>query len=119
MGDYCRHFAVEPQSDGSYFIDRSSKWFSVILDYLRTRSLSVDIYDMGGSDRVALQKELEFYGFASLLDLFQGILLVFYIVLFQILLFCQHFYFILFLNINMIVFTFFCVCSQVKVVVFH
>ena len=71
-GILCRHFAVEPQSDGSYFIDRSSKWFSVILDYLRTRKLSVDINDMKRSDRIEFQTELEFYCLGSLLDLFQG-----------------------------------------------
>jgi hypothetical protein len=69
----CRHFAVEPQPDGSFFIDRSSKWFSVILDYLRTRKLSLDIYDLKRAERIEFQTEVEFYGLSSLLDLFQGV----------------------------------------------
>jgi hypothetical protein len=68
-----RHFAVEPQPDGSYFIDRSSKWFSVILDYLRTRRFGLDIYDMKRADRIEFQAELEFYGLGSLFDFFQGV----------------------------------------------
>jgi hypothetical protein len=75
VSHYCRHFTVEPQSDGSFFIDRSSKWFSVILDYLRTRKFSLDICDLKSADRIEFQTELEFYGLCSLLDLFQGALI--------------------------------------------
>ena len=75
VSHHFRHFAVEPQADGSYFIDRSSKWFSVILDYLRTRKLSLDIYDLKRAERIEFQTEVEFYGLGSLLDLFQGVLI--------------------------------------------
>jgi hypothetical protein len=64
-----RHFAVEPSADGSYFIDRSSKWFRCILDYLRNYQLSVDLHESTQTERSELRAELEFYGLASALEL--------------------------------------------------
>ncbi len=65
-----RHFAVDPSTDGSYFIDRSSKWFRCILDYLRNYQLSVDMSALSQTERSELRAELEFYGLASALELF-------------------------------------------------
>ncbi len=64
-----RHFAVEPSADGSYFIDRSSKWFRCILDYLRNYQLSVDLHELSQTERSELRVELEFYGLACALEL--------------------------------------------------
>jgi len=68
-----RHFAVEPSADGSYFIDRSSKWFRCILDYLRNYQMSVDVFALSQTERSELRAELEFYGIASALELFGAI----------------------------------------------
>jgi hypothetical protein len=65
-----RHFSVAPSADGSYFIDRSSKWFRCILDYLRNYQLSVDIFDLSKTERRELRAELEFYGLVSALEMF-------------------------------------------------
>ncbi len=64
-----RHFAVDPSTDGSYFIDRSSKWFRCILDYLRNYQLSLDISALSQTERSELRAELEFYGLAGALEL--------------------------------------------------
>jgi hypothetical protein len=70
QGMFSGHFSVPPSEDGSYFIDRDSKWFGVILNYLRTHNLSVSIADMSITERHELKVEVEFYGLGSLLDLF-------------------------------------------------
>jgi hypothetical protein len=69
-GHLPRHFAVEPSADGSYFIDRSSKWFRCILDYLRNYQLSVDMFALSKTERGELRAELQFYGLASALEVF-------------------------------------------------
>ncbi len=61
---------MAPSADGSYFIDRSSKWFRCILDYLRNYQLSVDLFALSQTERDELKTELEFYGLASALDMF-------------------------------------------------
>ena len=67
-----RHFAVSQSSDGSYFIDRSPKWFPHILDYLRSHTLALDLLTLKPSDRQELRQEVEFYGYDSLLAYFEG-----------------------------------------------
>jgi hypothetical protein len=62
-------FSISPSSDGSFFIDRSPKWFRCVLDYLRAHSLSVDLHELSASERAELRTECQFYGIASLLEM--------------------------------------------------
>ena len=42
---------------------------STILDYLRSRTMSIDLFALSKVERSELRTELEFYGIASLLEM--------------------------------------------------
>ena len=50
---------MQPEEDGAYFIDRSHKYFEVILEYLRTGKLSISHLNREQKDN--LQHELDYY----------------------------------------------------------
>lgn len=52
---------IQPDTDGSYFIDRNPKYFDIILDLLRNGALPVTAKDMTTRQMQELQKELDYY----------------------------------------------------------
>jgi len=60
----------KPDSNGTYFIDRSPKLFSIIFDYLRDGDLTRDeIENLSLADRKMLQKELDYYLLPNIQDI--------------------------------------------------
>jgi len=49
----------KPGEDGSYFIDRDPKYFRIILNYLRTKEVNFDGWEL--KELHALKKELDYY----------------------------------------------------------
>jgi len=49
----------QPDEDGSYFIDRNPKYFSVILDYMRGGKINLKSWNKGDVKR--LQEDLDYY----------------------------------------------------------
>ncbi len=69
-GLFSGNFDGAPNAQGQYFIDRDPRFFSAILNYLRTRRFSIDMTTLSELDQELLQCELEFYCIESLLALF-------------------------------------------------
>jgi len=49
----------QPDEDGSYFIDRNPKYFSIILDYMRHGMLNIDRLTSG--DLAALYRDMDYF----------------------------------------------------------
>eukprot|EP01103_Thecamoeba_quadrilineata_P000545 TRINITY_DN10474_c0_g1_i1.p1 TRINITY_DN10474_c0_g1~~TRINITY_DN10474_c0_g1_i1.p1 ORF type:complete len:341 (-),score=43.15 TRINITY_DN10474_c0_g1_i1:36-1025(-) len=63
------NFSIEPDSDGEYFIDRSPKYFPIILEFLRDSTLDSEISRYDSDDLDHLLKELDYYGLDRLIEL--------------------------------------------------
>jgi hypothetical protein len=60
-------FMQEPEEDGSYFIDRSPRYFDIVLDYLRKGSIYLERFQE--YELRELEEEASFYQIQSLVDI--------------------------------------------------